>query len=359
MSQPLLSGIDVSQFQGVINWSAVKSSGKVQLVYARATDGANIVDSQFSANWTGIRSVGLPRGAYHVAMPSGTTPSLIAANAQHQAAVFLNVVNQSGGIVGGDLPPALDVESTGGLSDGDLVLWIQHWLSDLNAAVTNPSQTAILYASLNFFQTHLSALHGTVRLWIADYSAMPNIGQIGHQYTDALIIPGISVNVDGDTWLPSILPNAATVPVIQWSANTTGVSWSFTEPDNPAYLGWNQSLDVPNTTSPAFGPSDTIGHYEFSWMPPGTHHVVLTFFFAGQTPVSATSPPYTVLSPLDKLTAQVDALQTELGTVSQQSNADHVAIQDLQKTVSGLVSALKTLEDQLIKAVQSAEGGLP
>ena len=59
-----ISGIDVSKFQGDIDWSRVKASG-VKFAYIKSTEGGDRVDENFRANWRGAAREGIPRGAYH------------------------------------------------------------------------------------------------------------------------------------------------------------------------------------------------------------------------------------------------------------------------------------------------------
>jgi lysozyme len=59
-----IHGIDVSKYQGNIDWTAVKNSG-VKFVWIKATEGGDHADEKFIANWAGAKQVGIPRGAYH------------------------------------------------------------------------------------------------------------------------------------------------------------------------------------------------------------------------------------------------------------------------------------------------------
>jgi len=65
-------GIDVSDWQGDINWQAVKGSG-VSFAMIRASvgrdNGSGVTDGQFARNWREAGRVGLPRGAYHYLHP--------------------------------------------------------------------------------------------------------------------------------------------------------------------------------------------------------------------------------------------------------------------------------------------------
>lgn len=67
----MLRGIDVSTYQGTINWSAVKADG-VEFAIVKATQGRAVssnaylfTDRQFAANVTGAHDVGLKVGVYH------------------------------------------------------------------------------------------------------------------------------------------------------------------------------------------------------------------------------------------------------------------------------------------------------
>src|SRR5437899_8134965 len=56
-------GIDVSYYQGDIEWSRVKRAG-IKFAFIRAADGTEIVDTMFEANWSGAQNAGIPHGAY-------------------------------------------------------------------------------------------------------------------------------------------------------------------------------------------------------------------------------------------------------------------------------------------------------
>lgn len=63
-------GIDVSYAQGIIDWSKVKTSGKVDFAivrtgYGKFNSAKDQKDKQFENNYNGAKSVGIPVGAYH------------------------------------------------------------------------------------------------------------------------------------------------------------------------------------------------------------------------------------------------------------------------------------------------------
>ena len=78
---PRLDGIDVSHYQGQIEWAQVRSDAGIRLVCAKATEGVHDLDPQFEANWAAMRKAGFPyRFAYHF-----VTPDPPDAQAQHFA----------------------------------------------------------------------------------------------------------------------------------------------------------------------------------------------------------------------------------------------------------------------------------
>ena len=61
----MIPGIDVSHYQGTIDWAKVKASG-VQFAYIKATQGASFVDPKLAENVEGAASVEIPIGLYSV-----------------------------------------------------------------------------------------------------------------------------------------------------------------------------------------------------------------------------------------------------------------------------------------------------
>lgn len=91
----LTCGIDVSVWQKVIDWKKVKAAG-VDFAYIKATQGNDITDPRFAANWVAAKQAGIQRGAYH----------FYKFGQAGQADRFLNALGSDRG----ELPPAVDVE---------------------------------------------------------------------------------------------------------------------------------------------------------------------------------------------------------------------------------------------------------
>ncbi len=96
-----VKGADVSHYQGTLNWGTIKSGG-IDFAFAKATEGTSFVDPDFSANWSGMKSAGVIRGAYHF-FDAGIDPT-------QQAMHFVSELQAVGGLQPGDLPPVIDFE---------------------------------------------------------------------------------------------------------------------------------------------------------------------------------------------------------------------------------------------------------
>lgn len=63
-STPTLDGVDVSSYQGAIDWRAVRADG-IRFAFIKASEGTEVADRYFEPNWAGCREVGVQRIAYH------------------------------------------------------------------------------------------------------------------------------------------------------------------------------------------------------------------------------------------------------------------------------------------------------
>ena len=89
-------GIDVSHYQGAINWTSVRNAG-IQFAFIKATEGVSYRDPRFDTNYVGAYNAGVIRGAYHFALPDRST-----------GAVQANYLASNGGAWSADsrtLPP--------------------------------------------------------------------------------------------------------------------------------------------------------------------------------------------------------------------------------------------------------------
>ena len=104
-SGPMISGVDVSDSQGTVDWNAAAGAG-IRFAWIKATQGDSYVASTFAANWAGAKAAGIHRGAYHFFDP--TVDGVAQAN---------ELLSAIGTPQPGDLPPAIDIECPNGSAD--------------------------------------------------------------------------------------------------------------------------------------------------------------------------------------------------------------------------------------------------
>ncbi len=92
-----IHGVDVSKFQGAIDWPRAAGAG-VSFAFIKATEGGDRLDPLFKENWRAARRAGIPRGAYHF--------YYFCRPAADQAKWFIRNVPAERGA----LPPVLDME---------------------------------------------------------------------------------------------------------------------------------------------------------------------------------------------------------------------------------------------------------
>ena len=153
MSTNQLSGIDVSKWQGAVNWKSVQEAG-IAFAFARATYGISVVDSYFESNWPAMKDAGIIRGAYHF--------FLATEDPAQQAEFFIRTV---GSLDPGDLPPVIDVESGSGTSS-NLAAEVQTWL---NAVEQGLGRKPIIYTAPSYWNANLTSGFGDYPLWVAEY----------------------------------------------------------------------------------------------------------------------------------------------------------------------------------------------
>ncbi|NPA74729.1 MAG: hypothetical protein GXO25_01435 [Euryarchaeota archaeon] len=185
-------GLDVSHYQGTIDWTKVRNAGYT-FVFVKASQGTSYVDPLFSTNVQGASAAGLKVGAYHFAEPSDDP----IAEADH----FVDVIKPYLSYM--SLPPALDLEQTGGLSWSALSNWANEFEKEVQAKT---GITPIIYVNVNY-ATNLDSSVTQWPLWIADWTynpnATPRTGKWSSwsfwQYSDSGSVPGIagsSVDLD-------------------------------------------------------------------------------------------------------------------------------------------------------------------
>lgn len=194
-----LPGIDVSHWQGTIDWAKVAGDGQ-RFVIAKATDGQTFVDPTYATNKAEATAAGLAFTAYHFARPDASANDAIL-EADH----FVEVA----GLGPGNLLPALDIEVNGGLDPEALTAWALAWLGEVRAKL---GVRPMVYTSPNGWKTRFDdttaiADAGYKVLWVAHWGvSSPTLpandwggnGWSFWQHTDCGSVRGIGGCVDLD-----------------------------------------------------------------------------------------------------------------------------------------------------------------
>lgn len=184
-----IHGIDVSYYQGKIDWHRVKNMQedgvKISFAFIKATEGLLTVDRYFQRNWREASKAGLKVGAYHFFHPHK--------NGTWQANFFL----QSVSIEKGDLPPVVDIETLDGVSPRQMRKELNRFLTRVEER-TNVKP--IIYSGLKFYQDNLKGYYNDYLFWIAHYYQpqlkLPANDWKFWQHTDKARINGIGHQVD-------------------------------------------------------------------------------------------------------------------------------------------------------------------
>ena len=155
---PRLDGIDVSHWDGTVDWRAVSGVPSIQLVAAKATEGRGDRDPLFVANWTAIRAVGFRvRIAYHFA--TGDPP-------EEQAAWFATAITDAGGPLLPGEGVMVDIEPSPPLVDE---LPVAQLAALLGAIESSTGRTPLRYMGEYYPGAGDSAL-SRFPLWLPDYT---------------------------------------------------------------------------------------------------------------------------------------------------------------------------------------------
>lgn len=193
-----MQGIDVSAYQGSINWDTVAAQG-IDFALIRASSGSKN-DGKFVTNATGCYAAGIYTGAYHYAYFTDT------ASAKAEAQVFVNQLNK----VKINYPVALDLEENHAGSKAALTECAVVFLEFVKSA----GYEVMIYSDKSFFLNDLDTAQLTgYNWWIAEYaSSLTGIEASVWQYSDTGSVPGISGNVDRDEAFVDLSVNATASP---------------------------------------------------------------------------------------------------------------------------------------------------
>ena len=248
-SEPQYQGIDVSDWQGYIDYSQVRSEG-IEIVYIKSSQGSNIKDPYFDINYENAKANGLKVGFYHFLTATTTE------EAEQEAQFFASVISGKSP----DCKLVLDYESFGGVGR-EQINEIAEVFLETTRRLTN--KEVIIYSDLsNAKNTFNSSLAENYSLWLAyyeDYNRLDNVSTswenwIGVQYTDRGSVLGVNGYVDRDIYTKEIfLDESSEIPTVEnpndEEINTQSMFYTVKRGDTLAQIARNFGTTVQELAS--------------------------------------------------------------------------------------------------------------
>lgn len=187
-------GIDVSKWNGSIDWNAVKNSGVNYVIircgYRGSTTGALIEDPKFKTNIQGASAAGLKVGVYFFSQAVNEVEAV------EEASMVLS-------LIGGyklSYPVFLDVEPSGGRADGISTAVRTAVCNAFCQTISNSGYAAGVYANKSWLEGKINtgSIGSSYKIWLAQYAAKPTYAGRHElwQYTSKGSVNGISGDVD-------------------------------------------------------------------------------------------------------------------------------------------------------------------
>lgn len=224
-----IDGIDVSKWQGDIDWSSVKDDGMkfaiVRLGYRGSANGTLMTDNYFEANIKGAKKAGLGVGIYFF------TQAITTSEAEEEAEYVIEKLSSYNGYV--SWPIYIDMET---LSNSRLD----------NAGLTSDQKTKIcaafckkieeagysagVYSNGWYLNTQMDAesLAANYDIWLANYTTQTSYSGTYNmwQYSSTGSVSGISGNVDMNV---AYVPTKSVKPsgLVQTESTTNGIAISW------------------------------------------------------------------------------------------------------------------------------------
>jgi len=189
-----IHGIDVSYYQGKIDWQLVKNmredSVHISFAFIKATEGILQADPYFQRNWREGPKAGIICGAYHYFRPEF--------NGKLQAKFFLQNVS----VEKGYLPFAVDVEELDRVPPDKMRAQLNLFLKYITAKT---KVKPIIYSGLKFYEDYLAGYFDGYTLWLAHYYEPELIVNETAQWrfwqhNDKARVNGINYKVDFDAF---------------------------------------------------------------------------------------------------------------------------------------------------------------
>lgn len=192
-SSEYIFGIDISHYQGRIDWSEMRTSHHpIEYIFIRSTMGTSGKDKFFKENWEKAKQNNYIRGAYHYYRPNENSAKQFE---NYKSAVDIDV---------GDFVPILDIEKESKFGNENLREGVLNWLT---LAEQEYGVKPMIYTGLIFYQDILKGYIDEYPLWIAAYTGkhrLKNEIWTFHQFTEKVRVKGIRTTVDGNDFMGEI-----------------------------------------------------------------------------------------------------------------------------------------------------------
>jgi lysozyme len=241
-------GIDVSKFQGNIDWNAVADSG-VKFAWIKATEGGDHADERFQANWNGAKAAGIPHGAYHFVY--WCRPPL----------EEINWFEQNAPVEDDALPPVLDVEATPTSKTCHRHLTQAGAVADMRVMLQEMERhygkRPIIYTTVDFYEAILvDGALSDYPIWVRSTKYHPAVKYGSRawqfwQYQSDGQTPGIGVNVDRDVFYGTKEQWDAFLREPQSGPNRPTVEKAFTQQVDAAAAAASEPPPAPADAQPA------------------------------------------------------------------------------------------------------------
>jgi lysozyme len=183
-------GIDVSHYQGFINWKTLKTMEvkgvKCHFAFIKATQGSMTLDPFYLQNKMASRNARVPAGYYHFFVASK--------DPETQAELFCRWVKPHSG----DLAPVVDIEKEFGQSPEKIRKNLKIWLKKVEKAF---GVKPIIYSNVGFYKRYLDGYFDEYPKWLAQYVTFKSEPAYSGswqfwQFTEEANLNGIKGNVD-------------------------------------------------------------------------------------------------------------------------------------------------------------------
>lgn len=192
-----VDGMDVSVFQGDINFNAARADG-IECVYIRSSYGQSGVDETFRQNYSRASAAGLSFGFYHYL--EARTPAAARLEAEHFAALLRPLTY--------DCRPALDFENYRSLDEAQATAVALAFLQRTEELL---GERPMIYADTYTASTRLEDALAAYPYWAAewdvetpDLAGTPWTDWTGWQYTDRGLVSGVNGYVDRDRFTDGV-----------------------------------------------------------------------------------------------------------------------------------------------------------